>query len=273
MLRIVIYAKLLFGGAVYNVETCSMKAITTLILLSVFYIKTRIMKNLFFYFFIFCSPIAAQAQWQQIGQDINGVVKGFIKTSNGLLLSGGTGGVHISEDNGDTWNVSNNGINSDDQLINCLERSADRIFVGTETNIYYSDDDGETWVISNQVGYGVAGLAAFGANNLFAVTKGYGVLMSANNGISWATFNIGLPTDSILSIVAIGDVLFVGTYRHGIYRSYDNGTSWLEANDDMSDTVSVLSLETDGFKLFAGTDGDGLLISSDSGGTWIRLPT
>jgi photosystem II stability/assembly factor-like uncharacterized protein len=230
------------------------------------------MKQLLLNFILLSVPVAGTAQWQQIGQEINGVVNGFVEAGGGVILAGGTEGVHRSEDHGDSWTLSNDGINLETPLIHCLEKSGDRIFVGTDSDIRYSDDSGVTWEFSFEVGHSVVGLAAFDDIGIIALTMGTGILMSPDNGLSWSAINDGLPTDSILSIVRSGGILFLGSYGHGVYSSDDNGMSWHEANDDLSESVTILSLETDGDKLFAGTKDNGLLISTNNGGTWARLP-
>jgi hypothetical protein len=58
--------------------------------------------------------------------------------------------------------------------------------------------------------------------------------------------------------------IFAGTYRSGVFRSTDNGDSWTEVNNGLTN-MTVLSLVVNaGGHIFAGTDGGGIFRSVQS---------
>ncbi len=70
--------------------------------------------------------------------------------------------------------------------------------------------------------------------------------------------------------------LFAGT-NSGVFRSYDNGQSWKEANTGITPIIDlagvfepppILALASIGDTLFAGTNGAGVFVSIDSGTSW-----
>jgi photosystem II stability/assembly factor-like uncharacterized protein len=73
----------------------------------------------------------------------------------------------------------------------------------------------------------------------------------------------------ITDLVASGATLFVGTLGGGVFRSTDNGTSWTEASNGLTD-FDVYVLAVSGTTLFAGFE-EGIFRSTDNGDHWINL--
>ena len=67
-----------------------------------------------------------------------------------------------------------------------------------------------------------------------------------------------------------GTFLFAGTKDWGIFRSTDDGTSWMAAYTGLT---NVRSLASSGTHLFAGTDGGGIFLSTNDGTTWSVVNT
>ncbi|MCX6132215.1 MAG: T9SS type A sorting domain-containing protein [Ignavibacteriales bacterium] len=66
-------------------------------------------------------------------------------------------------------------------------------------------------------------------------------------------------------------VLFAGTYGAGIFRSTDNGISWIPVNTGLTNSIVMsLACSSDG-TLYAGTEGSYLFRSVDNGDHWSRL--
>lgn len=64
-----------------------------------------------------------------------------------------------------------------------------------------------------------------------------------------------------------GSSLFAGTDK-GIYRSIDNGNSWVKTNTGIGDTI-IYSLAISGSTIFAGTSSHGVYASTDNGNSWV----
>jgi hypothetical protein len=222
--------------------------------------------------------MCVQAQWQQSSNGISSMAYDFIEGDSGVILAGTSQGIYRSDNNGDLWVVSNEGIQSGDNHIVCFTKISDRLFAGGNS-IYYSTDNGISWTISNNTGYDAKGFAVL-SSEVFVATMGEGVLKSDDNGETWISANVGIPTDSIYSIVRKGNLLFVGTVRNGLYMSANGGTDWSAVNTGIPLPVTVRTIETDGDRLFAGTrrndlfpgsPANGILVSADDGGSWTQL--
>lgn len=72
------------------------------------------------------------------------------------------------------------------------------------------------------------------------------------------------------ALLILGDVIIAGTDGVGIYRSFDSGATWSEANTGLPPGVArfVFSLAESGGVIFAGTARGGVFRSVDGGSTW-----
>ncbi len=105
-------------------------------------------------------------------------------------------------------------------------------------------------------------------SNIFTGTYQRGVLVSNDNGNSWAEINNGLGTDTFILSIAIRDSnIFTGTSGHGVFRSSNGGTSWTAANNGLSG-YGIVSLVINDTNIFAGTLVNGVFLSSDNGASW-----
>lgn len=75
----------------------------------------------------------------------------------------------------------------------------------------------------------------------------------------------------VLSFTESGSYILAGTDAGGVYRSSDNGVTWIEANTGLTNKI-VWSLTTSGPYVFAGTS-IGVFRSSDNGASWTMTST
>ena len=105
------------------------------------------------------------------------------------IFAGTNVGVFHSNDEGQTWTISNSGL--------------------LNLNIQFLA------IVPN----------GLGGNNLLAGSWGSGVFLSTNNGISWFPSNTGM-TNSLAGCVMVSDTnLFVGT-NCGLFLSTNYGRNW-----------------------------------------------
>lgn len=81
---------------------------------------------------------------------------------------------------------------------------------------------------------------------------------STDAGLTWATTSFsGGNTREILidASVVDADIIYVGTYSNGVYRSTNAGGSWTQMNDGLKELTVVSLCINPGTYLFAGTDG------------------
>lgn len=236
------------------------------------------MKQLFTFFcaiFFLLFSLMLSAQWQQSSTGItSGSTSCFIESS-GIILAGTGDGIFSSTDYGNTWLPSNTGIAPG--AIFSLGKNSAGIFASSGSEIYFSNNVGTSWTNVINTSHYVFEFA-FLNDTVFAATNGGGVLMSADNGLTWAAVNTGLTDTTVLSLVTKGNLLFAGTANKGIFVSANSGASWLPANTGISTQTAIRTLETDGTNLYAGTSdwvapivASGMYISADNGASWSQV--
>jgi hypothetical protein len=78
--------------------------------------------------------------------------------------------------------------------------------------------------------------------------------------------NTGL-TNTDVSVLAVSGVnLFAGTLGGGVFRSTNNGTTWVSAGAGLTDNL-IWSLAVSGSNLFAGTN-TSIFLSTNNGASW-----
>lgn len=88
--------------------------------------------------------IDAGAHWQRVR---NGLSSRFIRAisgSNNKIYIGTEDGVYISNDSGETFLVSNEGLKSK-EIHSLLAIDNKTVYLGTDRELYYSNDGGSTW--------------------------------------------------------------------------------------------------------------------------------
>ncbi|MCF8256120.1 MAG: T9SS type A sorting domain-containing protein [Flavobacteriales bacterium] len=227
------------------------------------------MKQLFFFIILLCGPIAARAQWESSSNGFSAVSAGcFTDVTEGILV-GTSNGVYRSDDIGLSWTPFGQGFLTSDSIIFSFGRGTERLFAGTAIGIYGSDDDGQTWNLTHNVGNKVTGFSNIGGD-VFASTDGSGVLVSSNNGDSWAQTSGTLP-NVVWTVIGKGGYLFAGT-NNGAFRSTDLAQTWIPILGG-GDSLRVREIVTDGVKLYMGSyewggAGHTLRESTDDGLNW-----
>ena len=157
--------------------------------------------------------------------------------SDHTLIAGINGGIALSDDAGDTWEIHH--FRNPIPMVTCL---------GISPNFKID-------------------------HTIFAGTYEDGMFRSVDAGKTWQAFNFGLFDHNIFCIAispnfAEDQTVYVGT-SSGIYKSLNGGRLWHDVALPVDHDV-ILSLALgDGGQMFAGTENNGLLISQDKGLTWI----
>jgi len=151
--------------------------------------------------------------------------------ASGTLVAGGTGGIAISRDAGQTWVVA--------------------------------EVEGAVPVVT-----AIAVSPRFEADGvMLAATLGAGILRSDDGGRSWRPATFGLGDLDVIDL-AWGDsgIVLAGT-AHGLSRSPNDGRAWKLVLDTAEDGIAAVAFRDDGTAV-AVTDEGKVLHSPDGGMTW-----
>jgi len=140
------------------------------------------------------------------------------------------------------------------------------IFTCIHDSLFRSSDFGSHWDFLARMNidcFASAGTFLFAGNSL-------GAYRSTDFGSSWDEITAGLPESWIRAIAANDRFLFVGTYRHGLCVSTDNGNTWNQlpvASTDSANGIIAIAVGQD--SLLVSTVA-GVFFSKDAGATWSR---
>ncbi|MEM8556590.1 MAG: T9SS type A sorting domain-containing protein [Bacteroidota bacterium] len=181
------------------------------------------------------------------------------------------------------WVPSGNGITGEQALsaraIHAFPDDTDRLIVyyggggasgdapAADAGVYRSDDGGVSWtqVLASQNPRVITSLGG----SVFVATVSDGMYRS-DDGTAFLPINNGIARSDIFALTADADenVLYAGSI-FALYRSFNNGLSWTEVNDE----IDVNALYADGQTIWAGDfnedlNVDGIYVSPDFGQTW-----
>jgi len=223
--------------------------------------------------------------WQQLS---NGMYRydiyALIIDQNGFIYAGISRGNSVnvlrSTDNGESWENKSSGLgNSDDPMDFAIDNN-NRIFAATFSGgVYYSTDNGENWLQTTLTDKNLLSISINEDDHIFTGDwYNNKIYRSSDGGISWDT--LGVSDDTHQNIEAIvtdtPGYIFAGTtgdprFSKGVFRSSDNGESWIQVNNGLTD-LNISSLFVDyELNLYVGTYYGGGFKSTDLGETWNQI--
>ncbi|MDN3585055.1 hypothetical protein QWY86_00100 [Pedobacter aquatilis] len=195
-------------------------------------------------------------------------------TSNGNLLIFEKNKILISDDEGKTWRGVKD-IKGDYAIFKHL---SEKIIVVSISNngTWSSIDNGKTWKK-----YILNGYTNFSTRTA-ALNSQQTLIISGNNGSPFTLRSKNKSTffkrvkslDSleIWDFATTKDVIYAGTYAHGVYKSIDDGLTWSATNNGLkvkNEYVTVTSITPINFKIIICTTLDkGIFITKDGGKNW-----
>jgi photosystem II stability/assembly factor-like uncharacterized protein len=213
------------------------------------------------------------------------VVFSLLEASDGTIYAGvyPYGRVFKTKNGGESWDTT--ATLEGATMVYCLIEAEDgSILAGTfpEGAIFRTEDGGESWTkIKLPNATEVRCFLKASDNTLYAGTAPYGdVFKSVDNGLTWTKTGELEDAQVIISLFESEDgTLFAGSftiYKHGLYRSMDEGEHWEHIGDFGDDVTTpyVSAMLQIGDTLLAGVLSKGhgagkfLYRSIDGGLTW-----
>ena len=184
-----------------------------------------------------------------------------------------------SQDEGESWTASAEGITNDDTRTLLMRQNPWILYAGTLGSGVFKSFDGLHWTSANNglSRMDVVGLAGspISSDTILAATSG-GVYRTVDGGETWQAINEGLGDLDVQAIAADQvkqGLLYAATRTRGVYVSDDNGNHWVEANRGLT-RLNVIALAVDPRKeqtVYAGTDTGGVFRSIDGGRSWASI--
>lgn len=216
---------------------------------------------------------------------------------NIVYIGGAQGGVWKSTDQGQTWIPLTDRLSSLATGAIALDPSNPEIvYYGTGEQhfcgdcfygdgLFKSTDGGETWekiALTTSVGKYISKIIVDpGDSSVIHLTSDLGYVKSNDGGKTWTRkISVNWGTDLVMRPDS-PSVLFAAIYSRGIYKSIDNGESWMRIDSGLPETgfrrINMAISESNPDIIYASFISDtgtlyGLYKSIDGGDYWFLLP-
>ena len=181
-------------------------------------------------------------------------------------------GIILSDDFGETWRYSHNGL-PPQMTCSYLTKLGNDTYVGTcGAGVYKSTDYGESWSPINNGLYAAQTLDIIfdRDENLYAACWSNGIYKSTDYGSSWTEINNGLTNVNLYSIIADADDVLIAGTDNGIFRSTDKGEYWTKTTTAGNGFCYSLFKDKRN-RIYASIYGNGIFRTTNLGITWQRI--
>lgn len=224
--------------------------------------------------------------WTKVAEDC---IKSIaISANRDIFATIGIGGQLIrSSDKGQSWQLLSVDVGSPNLTTLAFNNGSD-IFVGSAVSdesgggVFRSVDNGNSWTQTDYPDSLSAFFLTISSNGMIFVGSAFGVFRSIDDGATWVQVNNGL-SDGVPVVISIAShpltgAIFVGIRDKGVYRSTNNGESWVLTNLQKPTIWSIMVDIAGG--IFAGSGSyvsrytpEGVFFSTDDGDTWTVMNT
>ena len=209
------------------------------------------------------------------------------KEKNTILLGLPGRGCVKSTNDGNNWNLINNGLNAVEVYDISIDRNNLSKWIAVSDGcIFITNNSGTNWDCSIQglpdVALSCIAIDSENTNHIYIGSFGDGLYESTDGGKSWfKNNNLKYTKINCLSVDhKNSNIIYVGTYARGIFQSKDGGKSWENLNIGTkgdkegipTDGITVLSIDPEDTKVvYTGTNTNGIFKSVNYGKSWSHI--
>ncbi|HUJ79482.1 MAG TPA: hypothetical protein VLY45_04110 [Nitrospiria bacterium] len=190
-----------------------------------------------------------------------------------------SGGVWKSADQGTHWRAMNDGLGNTAIEDLALDPADTRIlYAATTAGVFKSPDGGASWMPYSQ-GLPVTDIDNF--ERLLALPQGpvelvlgtsQGLFLRKSGASAWEAAADGITQEHITALASVpaSRVVYVGTMKHGLFRSEDDGARWAQVEGALkTQWVSDIVIDPGhAGPSYVSTRGAGIFASKDGGAHW-----
>ena len=215
--------------------------------------------------------ISQQITWVRTAISLSGNIN-EIAYQDGNLLAGSVAGIHISTDGGNSWYLSNAGLNNTKIFAIAVMNDA-KVYCGTHDGIYYSVDKGANWTKRSKgiTDRFITTICIKDDSTLYAGTLYSGMFCTNNGGDSWVKVT-GDFSDKAVNAIAIRNTghVYVGT-TSALYRSDANGQNYIKMKNNLPAELNVytITIRKNGIVYFGTKKGE-LYRTINNGNSWTQ---
>ena len=197
---------------------------------------------------------AGMAQWQQTAGPNGGSMQEIVQVETTLVVSASNGGLYKSENNGDSWELSTNGLPVNPSVQALVESNGVLYCSIAQRGLYKSEDKAVNWEPINS---GIETMTFYSiladGNNLYAGNANGGIYYSNDGGVNWS------PSEGEISSIQFQDfeIFNSNVYAGGttLFESSDNGATWEEVVIPGLGPNGIRSMVADNGVFYAADDG------------------
>ena len=170
--------------------------------------------------------LAGVNSWTPTGPD-GGFARAMAFDPSGALLTGTPGGIFRSTDNGQSWNLSLDGVGVFAIVFD--PTNPNRVMACDPNKLWRSDDGGKTFGATIGPGGSVYKLATGSDGSLYAANFSAKVFRSDSFGAPWTDRSQGLPNEVITDLVVDprdSNTVYALVQSNGLYRTVNAGVTW-----------------------------------------------
>jgi len=211
--------------------------------------------------------------WQGTNQGIGTVQQLANSGTNMIAAINNLPGIYYSSNNGGVWQVATTQT-SNNYISVAMSSSASYGLAGSiGGGVVYSSTNGQAWALSNLT-TGTFGAVALSSTGLYALaSNSTTIYYSSNFGVTFIASSLTTVNTQSLAISQTGQYAAAGT-TSGIYYSTSYGLNWTQATGQASTgTWYGINIMSSGQYLVAGNAGQGLWYSLNFGQTWAQSTT